>query len=144
MKYFLDTSAIFKRYIPEAGSEAVDSILGQGAPCYISAMTTLELVSNLQRLRSVDGVLSDAAFRGALNAFRLDVVDGTLEIIGATPLRISAASKLLATSYLTPVDALQIVSAQSLGMETVFVSADRKLNGLARSQGLEVLDVGAS
>jgi len=140
MKYFLDTSALFKRYIPEAGSEAIDSLMAQGSPCHISVMTVLELVSNLQRLRSIDGVLADEDFNSALRAFRLDVSDGRLEIAGATPPRVSEASEMLLTLYLTPVDALQIATVKSLGPDTAFVSSDKKLNELVRNQGMRVLD----
>lgn len=140
MKYFLDTSALFKRYIPEPGSETLDALMAQGGPCHISVMTVLELVSNLQRLRSIDGVLSDEGFEHALIAFRLDVTDGTLETAGATPERVTAATDMLASSYMTPVDALQIATAKSLGPETVFVSSDHKLNGFVRDAGMHILD----
>lgn len=140
MAYFLDTSALFKRYVPERGSEAIDSIIAQGGLCCISSMTVLELISNLQRLHSIDHVLAVEDFRRLLNAFCLDVLDRKLEVVGATPARVSAAFEMLLASYLTPIDALQIATALSLGPEACLVSADKKLNQLARRQGMQVLD----
>jgi uncharacterized protein len=138
--YFIDTSALFKRYVPERGSELVDSLFAENAPCHISAMTVLELLSNLQRLTSIDKVLPALVFAQITTAFRLDVADGTLEVAGATAARVSAASEILISRYITPIDALQIATARSLGPETVFVSSDRKLNDLVRDQGMQVLD----
>ncbi|MDP2872932.1 MAG: type II toxin-antitoxin system VapC family toxin [Bacillota bacterium] len=140
MMYFIDTSALFKRYVQEPGSDVVESLFVRSAPCHISAVTTLELLSNLQRLRTVDRALSDLDFSEAWNAFFLDVADRLVEVAGATAGRVSAASEMLITRYLTPIDALQIATARSLGPETVFVSSDRKLNELVRDQGMRVLD----
>jgi predicted nucleic acid-binding protein len=137
---FLDTSALFKRYVQEQGSEVVDSLIAQAEKCHVSALAALELVSNLQRLRRVDRLLSDAGFASALNAFRLDITDGTIEIAGASAARIASAMAMLSATYLTPVDALQIATVLSLGPDTVFVSSDHKLNVLVRDHGIRVID----
>lgn len=102
--YFIDTSALLKRYLKEAGSDVVDAVFEEYAVRYVSGIGLLESFSNLQRLE------------------------------------IEAAIRLLSDCCLTAVDALQIVTAQSLGPETVFVSSDMKLNLVAERQGLTVLD----
>jgi predicted nucleic acid-binding protein len=140
MKYFIDTSALLKRYVDEPGSDVVESLFAPNAPCHISSVTILEILSNLKRLCTVDKVLSDSDFVQASDAFRLDVVDRRLEVASAEAKIVYAASEMLRTRYLTPIDALQIATALSLGPGTVFVSADRKLNEVVRSEGMQVLD----
>lgn len=50
LSYFIDTSALFKRYVEEAGSSTINRLLDSGAPCYISMATLTEVVANLRRL----------------------------------------------------------------------------------------------
>lgn len=40
--YFIDTSALFKRYVEEQGSEVVDSIFSESAEKHISTISILE------------------------------------------------------------------------------------------------------
>ena len=52
--YFIDTSALFKRYVEEKGSETVNNIFAQSTGKYISSICLVEVVSNLRRLVDVD------------------------------------------------------------------------------------------
>ena len=70
--YFIDTSALFKRYVEEQGSEVVDSIFSESAEKHISTISILELLSNLQRLHLIDKIMSSSQFTAAWTAFSLD------------------------------------------------------------------------
>ena len=39
--YFIDTSALFKRYVEEAGSLTINRLLDSGATCYVSLATLI-------------------------------------------------------------------------------------------------------
>ena len=138
--YFIDTSALLKAYIQEKGTEAMDRIFQEDAPKTISSMGLVEAVSVLQRLRSVEKVLSEEQF--ALLCARLvaDANSGRLEVRNATPYDIQAAIDLEMRRYLTAVDAVQIALASEMDGSMVFVSADEKLNRVAIEVGLKVLD----
>ena len=46
--YFIDTSALFKRYFPEQGTEQIDDIFNEAdSNFYISDITIIEIVLNL-------------------------------------------------------------------------------------------------
>lgn len=138
--YFLDTSAFIKRYLNEAGSETVDSIFDADGPKHISSLCLLETHSNIQRLHMVDGLLTSTQAEMLQAAVALDIDSGRVTVVNPTAVDIEEAVRLLARSYLTAVDALQVAIAIGLGPDTVFVSADAKLNRVAEQQGLTVLD----
>lgn len=138
--YFLDTSAFLKRYLPETGSDVVDAIFGEYAARYVSGLCLLEALSNLQRLRSVDGLVAKEHLQRLQATVASDIESGKVIVVNATPADIEAAAQILAWQYLTAVDALQMAAAKALGPGVVFVSSDAKLNRLASEQGLTVLD----
>ncbi len=140
MGYFFDTSAFLKRYLKEAGSRAVDTIFGKYAPRYVSAVGLLECFSNLQRLHSVDGLVTADQLRWLRAEVASDIREGKVTVVHATAADVDAAAQLLGRQYLTAVDALQIATAKSLGPEIEFVSSDAKLNRVAAEQGLAVFD----
>ena len=138
--YFVDTSALFKRYLPEEGSERMDSLFHEDAEVFISTLTVVELVSNLQRLRSMDKAIDDDQFAAAWAALSLDLATGRLEALGISSEVVDGATQLLLDSYITPVDALQVSAAMSLGEGAIVVSSDRKLNQLVTELGLQHMD----
>ncbi|MGI6626751.1 MAG: type II toxin-antitoxin system VapC family toxin [Bacillota bacterium] len=137
--YFIDTSALFKRYVEEQGSEVVDSIFSESAEKHISTISILELLSNLQRLHLIDKIMSSSQFTAAWTAFSLDLADGTLQTVNAAAQVINRAVDCLQACYVTPIDALQLASAESLG-DVILVSSDRKLSRLALEKGMRVTD----
>ena len=60
--YFIDTNALFKRYVEEKGSETVNNIFAQSTGKYISSICLVEVVSNLRRLVDVDYILNEEEF----------------------------------------------------------------------------------
>ncbi len=56
---YLDTSALLKRYVPEANSETFDEYLAQRNPATISRLTLVELRSALARKRREGAISAD-------------------------------------------------------------------------------------
>lgn len=140
MGYFFDTSAFFKRYAREAGSPTVDTIFGEYSRRHVSTIALLECFSNLQRLRSVDGLVTTDQLRSLRAEVASDIREGRVIAVHPTPADVNAAAQLLGRQYLTAVDALHLAMARSLGPEVRFVSSDAKLNRVAAQEGLTVLD----
>jgi PIN domain nuclease of toxin-antitoxin system len=63
MPFFIDTSALFKRYQPEKGTDLVCRILEKsGQPLYISSISIIEIISNLKRLFEIDNITDEVTF----------------------------------------------------------------------------------
>ncbi|ACA60208.1 type II toxin-antitoxin system VapC family toxin [Candidatus Desulforudis audaxviator] len=140
--YFLDTSVLFKRYIIETGSEAVNRLFdSEKEPLlFISTVTLPEVISNLRRLVDVDEVLTEEEFMALKATFLGDIGDGLLELVELTPDILLHSLEILSRQYVTPLDAIQLASALSLPEKPVFVCADQKLSRLAGEYGLPVLE----
>ncbi|HAU31476.1 MAG TPA: PIN domain nuclease [Desulfotomaculum sp.] len=138
--YYLDTSALFKRYVQEEGSDAVNSLFDKGEPLFISAITLCEVTSNLRRLVDVDEILKSEEFDILRATFLGDVGDNILEVIELTTKIILLSLDIASKKYLTPIDAIQLATALSLAEKPVFVCSDQKLRRLAVENGLAVLD----
>lgn len=138
--YFLDTSALLKRYLKETGSDFVDAVFEEYAMRYVSGLGLLECFSNLQRLYAVDRLITTEQLRLLQAEVTSDIESGKVIVVSATPAEIEGAARILTEHYLTAVDALQIATARSLGPGVGFVSSDAKLNRAAAQHGLSVLD----
>jgi predicted nucleic acid-binding protein len=138
--YFIDTSALFKRYIPEDGSEWMDRLFADEAQLFTSTLTIVELASNLQRLLSVDRLIDQTQFTEVWAAFSMDLASGRLEALGVPAEVVEKAAGLLMERYITPVDALQLSTAMSLKDEAIVVSSDRKTNSLITALGMQFVD----
>lgn len=138
--YFLDTSALIKRYLPEAGSGRMVSLFQEGADIVISELTMVEFLSVLQKLRFVSKAIDDDSFREIWNAFSLDVAYGAIQVHTVSPEVVEEGIQFLLGKYVTAVDVLHLGTARLLGDDMVFVSSDRKLNQLAAALGMRYLD----
>ncbi len=139
-RFFVDTSALFKRYIMEPGSEAIDGLARSAGTLYISQAAVVELLSNFKRLEAVERVLTAPILAELIRAFWTDVETGTLTVVPITSAALRLAGEMLEARYLTPLDALQVAVAASLAGEVIFVSADARLNAAAESLGLVLMD----
>jgi predicted nucleic acid-binding protein len=145
--YFLDTSALVKRYVPEIGSDWILSITDPATDNHlaISQITWVEVHSALAR-RLRDGSLSAQRFdliaqkvrEDFENEYRLIDVDRTL---------IETATELVIQHPLRAYDSVQLASALRFQSTTllsqpdtqlVFVSADNRLLNIAHSEGLAI------
>ena len=144
--YFLDTSALVKRYVPEIGSDWILSITdpATNSDLVISQITWVEVHSAFAR-RLRDGSLSAERFDLIGQKVREDF-ENEYRIIDVDRTLIETAAELVMQHPLRAYDAVQLASAlrfQStlvLVPETqlVFVSADNRLLNIAQSAGLTI------
>lgn len=139
---FLDTSALFKRYVLETGTDVVDELFSQKNTLLISTVTLCEVTSNLRRLVDVDQMLTVDEFTALKATFLGDIADGLLDLVHMSPDLILQGLEILSRQFVTPLDAIQLASALSLPQAPVFVCSDQKLSRLASEYGLNVLTPG--
>ena len=146
--YYLDASALVKRYVDEAGSDWVRSLVdpAQSALLYISRLAIVEVISAFAR-RVRDGSLSREEFAAARDAFRGDcvhqyqVMPATLTIVdlACALLERRALRALDATHVATALTAQRFLDAQGYSPLT-FVSGDDRLNHGAAVEGLTAMN----
>jgi predicted nucleic acid-binding protein len=138
--YFIDTSALFKRYIYEPGTEEFDKLLKQDSALYISNFTIIELISNLKRKNEVSREFDTIIYRKLKSEFFNDIAKGLLRTVDIFSDIIINAVRILDNNYLTPIDSIQLASALQLKSEVVnvvFICSDKKLCRLAEKLELK-------
>src|SRR5262249_24660225 len=144
----LDTSAVVKLYVAEVGSAWLRSFVNPAAgnPCYLAAITRVEVVAALYKRVRTSSLTVLGALR-AQRAFRQDLRARFRRI--RVKNAILDQAMILATTYLLRAyDAVQLASALSFQSDLfahgqpglVFVSADHLLNQAAYAEGLIVDD----
>lgn len=139
--YFLDSSALIKRYAAEPGSNWVQSIAARQANnrLIISRITWVEVLSALAR-RGREGGLSSSAVDRAVQAFRYDL-DMQYQIVELDQVLAEAAGQLVRKHVLRAYDAVQLAAA--LRVQTAlspaqsaltFVTADARLIKVAQAE----------
>jgi hypothetical protein len=142
--YYLDASALVKRYVDEPGSGWLRSLLSspQVQLVFTSRMTIIEVTSAFAR-RVREGSLTPEECAVAADAFRSDCLHDT-QIMPPTVEIVDLACSLLQRYPLRAYDATHLASALSaqkfLSTEghpgLVFLSADDRLNEAAGAEGL--------
>jgi len=148
--YFLDSSALAKRYIVEPGTQWIRKITASTSPHPIltAEITQVELISAAAR-RSREGQISTTVLpliRAAIDRH----FAGNYLVVQQTPLIISRAKDLLQAYPLRAYDAIQLSSALEAALRVqsggnndfVFVSADQRLLNIAVAEGLMTDDPG--
>ena len=144
--YFLDTSAIVKRYILEQGQSLLLDICDpeKGHELYISQAAIVEVVATFCRKRR-EKILTDDERDELITLFRED----THEEYGLKPVTTDiyiAAGNLCRVHQLRAYDAVQLACVLDLRNETrikqapdpIFVCADNNLLAIALTEGLQV------
>ncbi|MBD1887539.1 PIN domain-containing protein [Microcoleus vaginatus] len=144
--YFLDTSALVKRYVPEIGSEWILSITdpARDNDLAISQITWVEVHSAFAR-RLRDRSLSAERFDLIVQKVREDF-ENEYRVIDVDQSLIETATELVMDHPLRAYDALQLAAAlrvQSVltsmpETQLIFVSADNRLLDIAHSAGLAI------
>ena len=144
--YYLDASALVKRYVGEVGSDWLHATIALAQPSllFTSRMTIVEVISAFAR-RAREGSLSSEEFAIARDAFQSDclneyqimppsmtVIDLACALLEQHPLRAYDATHLA-----TALGAQQFLTAQGYPPLT-FLSADDRMNHAATAEGLEV------
>ena len=140
--FYLDASAIVKRYVLEKGSEFVDHVISHRKPLSTTRLSYVEIHSALARKKR-EGMLTASDHAAVTRQFEEE-----FEAFGRIELRpdiLSAARDLLVRHPLRALDAIHLASAlrvaKQLGRGVVFLGADRRLLGAAEAEGLRALDV---
>lgn len=144
--YYLEASALVKRYVDEVGSDWLRTTIASGPPALLltSRMTIVEVIGAFAR-RAREGFLSSAELAMARDAFRGDCLN-EYQVMPPTMAVIDLACGLLERYPLRAYDAIHLATA--LGAQQflmaqghpslTFLSADDRLNDIATAEGLQV------
>ncbi|MFL5330214.1 MAG: type II toxin-antitoxin system VapC family toxin [Gemmataceae bacterium] len=147
-RYFLDSSALVKRYHHESGSLGVEALFnGAENRIFISRLALVELHSTFARLVR-EGLHSQNQFDQFAACLNDDVAPANLRVAAVTNRRLEEASTLLRSigriHALRTLDAIHLATALALhgrGRFEAIVAADKRLRHAAVATGLPVLDV---
>jgi predicted nucleic acid-binding protein len=142
--YFLDTSALVKRYVTEIGSVWVQTLTDPllGNALLIVRITWVEVLSALAR-RQREGSLTATEVTDTIQLFRGEL-NNRYRVIEVDSIVLERAGELILQYPLRAYDAVQLASAlrlqslfsQMTNIQLVFVSADDRLLPIAQSEGL--------
>ena len=142
--YFLDSSALVKRYVSETGSAWIQLLTDSqtGNLLFITRITWVEVISAFARrqregsLTSADVALVIQTFRSDLNTqYQVIELDATLavsagQVVGQYPLRAYDAVQLASVLRIQPAFA----TTQSTSL--IFLTADNRNSAIAGALGL--------
>ena len=139
--YFLDASAIVKRYLQEPGTARVrtQAASASGNFIYLARITEVEVTAAIARRRGQPG-FDVAQANGALALFRQDLAQD-YRIAEITVSLIRQAALLADTHALRGYDAVQLAAALAVRLQVptlILVSGDGDLNKAAAAEGLPV------
>jgi uncharacterized protein len=146
--YFLDTSALVKRYVTETGSAWITALteLSAANTCWMSGLTRVELLAALyHRVRM--GTVPLIAAQQTEHVFRHEL-STHFQVIPLDSLLLDQAMGIVAIHPLRAADAVQLATALFLRSQCLasglsapqFLSADRDLNQAAALEGMPVDD----
>jgi uncharacterized protein len=146
-RYFIDTSALVKRYRLEPGTDAIDKLLlAPDSKIVISRLGITEAVSAFA-LKVRSGELSLEDYVVCRKKFLGEVGRGLLSVVQLLVSHYRMAEHLIdrhaPTRRFRTLDALQLSTAISLhqqGRIDTFVSADAPLCEIASLEGIEVFN----
>lgn len=138
--YFLDTSALVKRYHSEKGTDKIDKIFSQDdRAIVISNITITEMVSAINRKKE-DKVISKKDQDIALSKFFHDAIKDFL-VIDLDEEHIKGSIMLVLKRNIITLDSLQLAVALGLKeLKVTFVCADKKLVSVAEKEGLQTIN----
>jgi predicted nucleic acid-binding protein len=149
--YFVDSSALVKRYVQEVGTSWVRSLTHRGSAnqIYLARITVVEVTSAVARRRK-GGTLTPSRASSILYRFRQHFT-GRYAGVDVTPALLDSAAKLANTHALRAYDAVQLAAALEVsriyqvgGLDPIIlVSSDQSLNDAATAEGLTVEDPNA-
>ena len=132
MRVFFDSSAFVKRYISEAGTDAVLAWCDQATEIGLSGIALPEIVSAFCRLHR-ETRISDTQYRQLKSLLLADNEDAAM--CDLAPAVLAQAVSSLEAGVLRGMDAIHIGSALALNAD-VFVSADIRQIQAATRAGL--------
>jgi len=141
---YLDTSALVKLYVDEAGSRRMKGIVAEASLVGTSLLAYLEARSAFAR-RYREGDLTAPGYHIIVEAFAYEWERYFAVRVDEAVLK--AAVFLSEKNALKALDALHLASAMALvestGMPWMFLAADLRLVRAAIAEGLETIDIGS-
>ncbi|MBW4667587.1 MAG: type II toxin-antitoxin system VapC family toxin [Cyanomargarita calcarea GSE-NOS-MK-12-04C] len=142
--YFLDSSALLKRYVSETGTAWIQSLTAEssGNLLVVARIAWVEILSALAR-RQREGSISDNQASQILQAFRYHF-DAQYQKVELLPAVTQMAGQLVSRHPLRAYDAVQLASAlcilpqfsQANTMTYTFLTADQRLLAVAQAENL--------
>jgi predicted nucleic acid-binding protein len=142
--FYLDASAIVKRYLPEPGTPWLNELLGRAGDFVFlsSELSLVEVISALSRAQRENRV--SVAHRDRLINQVNAEMQALMRVVSASRLVVQAAGDLVVRHPLRAYDAVHLATAVDmtnalarLGMDApVLISADAALLTAARAEGL--------
>lgn len=143
--YFLDSSALVKRYVTEPGSDWVRALSHPttGNSLIITRITWVEVLSALAR-RQRAGDLASGDVQQAIQIFRYDL-DMQYQVVELDVHLAEMAGSLITRHPLRAYDAVQLAAALRVQIELKrvqapalkFLVADNRLAVIAKAEGLQ-------
>lgn len=144
MIYFSDTSAFFKKYLTEEGSDSFSGIWEEAKYIFISVLTELELISSIEIAKRIRRIHSPE-YREAMQSMERDLAKMNLTKVEMDSEIIQKAKRYIKLHCLRAPDAIQLATAiltsQKLGGGLTFLCADQPLLDAARLERLPCVDV---
>ncbi|HEX8830495.1 MAG TPA: type II toxin-antitoxin system VapC family toxin [Longimicrobium sp.] len=152
--FFLDSSALSKLYLRENGSEDIQRLVGDrkigfhpNVKLCVSRMAFPETLSAIRKQNNL-GAITEAetvrlwgeVFQDFLSSRSPYTIYDTTEAVAGHAAMIVMRHGLRAYDAVHLCTALRIRAADEEGRELVFVSADRRLNNVAREERFTVYD----
>lgn len=144
--YFLDSSAIVKRYVTEKGHAWIITLCNpaQGHELYISQIALVEVVRAIC-IKAHDRLITTIDRDSLINIFRRDS-QGAYGVLPLTDSVCTSAGNLCYSHRLRSYDAVQLASVLLLQKETllkrrsppILVTADHDLITIASIEGLRI------
>ena len=142
---YWDTSALFKLYVTEPGSQELFQIAAETRePVTSSAIITAEMLCALHR-KEADGDLGAGSAKVVYSKFLEDIRGNRLLVLPFDSEVAAVAETVVRLAYqrrprifLRSLDAIHLATALSV-RTTVFVTVDGRLRDLAEAVGLKVL-----
>lgn len=144
--YYLDSSALVKRYVAETGTEWVSGLcaMAAGHTLYTVRISGAEIIAALF-LRTRTGTLAMSDAQAAATRFKADFRT-RYQIVEATERLVDLAMTLAEKHGLRGYDSIQLAAAlelqaarASVSLSAItFVCADDRLNAAAMAEGLTV------
>ena len=133
MRTFFDSSAFAKRYVDEAGSDAVDVLCRQADDLGLSVLCVPEILSALNR-RLREQALSSQDYRKAKGSLAADASEDA-DVVNLLPAVIASCIVILESTPIRAMDALHVACALEWKAE-LFVSSDKRQITAAKKAGL--------
>lgn len=147
--FFLDASALVKRYTPETGKASVDYLFAQAEPARMSCLMLggAEVTAALVRKRN-SGVISPGVFNAAMFQLRAEILDeANFPKLASDNSFINLSLPVIEKHSISAIDAILLKTALDLasqfrtaGDDLVLVAADQRLLKAAQAEGLTTYD----